>query len=833
MTTPPGTPARRPPRFRFVRSLQGACCILALSVGGTLVAWRYTTLNSLEVQRDRFHAETRQMTTAVNQQIDLFLDALRGLQGLYAASTSVERDGFAAYVRQTDFLARYPAVVAVGFVERVTAQDRDAFVVAYREPMDERVLGLDLASDPDRREAFERARDTSEPAATGRLAFLSDPSRIGVAFAFPLYRPQASASSVEERRRALVGFVAGGVDTESLFRTVGQHTHFCPDIALRVFDASPWAAEGSVLVKEHLLYDSHAAAGATERPLNAPLRGETVLTVGGRTWLCEFTARPECPFLKPKNRTPLLVLALGLLFSLLGFGMLASLATSRLRAVRLAEGMTQAWRTNQELLMARTSQQTAVAELSQQALTDVDLSTLFDYAVGLVAKTLHADLCEVLELLPDGTALQLRAGVGWPPGLMGQATVPTGADSPAGSAMHTGGPVVVEDLRMDTRFSGPSLWREQGVVSGMSVVIPGSERPFGVLGAHARSLRGFGDDDVRFLQHVANVLAVAIHRRHLEGTLRERSVELERNNAALTRQQTVMQSLLEDVQTSKGRLEAQQRSLEAAHQKLEQSLADLQSTQMQLIQAEKLESVGRLAAGVAHEVKNPLAVILMGTEYLTKRLADVDGTTQSVLRDMSEAVKRADRVIKGLLDFSASRELEVGPQALQPIIGQALLLVKHELMRGRVTAVARVAKDLPPLALDQQKIEQVFVNLFTNAVHAMPEGGTLTVTTAVTRCAEVGHGVGRRATDRFRVGEEAVTVTVEDTGAGIPADKLPKIFDPFFTTKPPGEGTGLGLTVTQKIIELHGGTIAVANRPEGGVRVTMLLPIPRGAAKVR
>ena len=248
----------------------------------------------------------------------------------------------------------------------------------------------------------------------------------------------------------------------------------------------------------------------------------------------------------------------------------------------------------------------------------------------------------------------------------------------------------------------------------------------------------------------------------------------------------------------------------------------LRSIQLQLIEAEKMKSIGRLAAGVAHEVKNPLAIITMGIDYLRQQNFTDDSNIPLILKDLSEAVQRADNVIRGLLDFSAPRKLELSEENLNAIIEHALLLVRGEMSGEHFRIVKQLQADLPLVKLDRTKIGQVFVNLFTNAAHAMEGGGTLSVRTTSQQLTGVGANVGDIRSESFRVGDKLIVVEVEDTGTGIPEDKLTKVFDPFYTTKPTGQGTGLGLSVTRSIIDLHGGTIEIRNRPEGGARVTIM-----------
>jgi diguanylate cyclase (GGDEF)-like protein/PAS domain S-box-containing protein len=181
----------------------------------------------------------------------------------------------------------------------------------------------------------------------------------------------------------------------------------------------------------------------------------------------------------------------------------------------------------EEALATRERQQAVVAQLGQMALADVDLSMLMDEAVFLGAHCLEVEYSKVLELLPGRDTLLLRAGVGWRSGLVGQATVEAGIDSQAGYTLLSSAPVVVEDLGTETRFSGPPLLQDHGVVSGLSVIIRGQKHPFGVFGVHTTQQRTFTEDDIYFLQAVANVLATAIDRQRAEEALRESQEQLQ------------------------------------------------------------------------------------------------------------------------------------------------------------------------------------------------------------------------------------------------------------------------------------------------------------------
>lgn len=182
---------------------------------------------------------------------------------------------------------------------------------------------------------------------------------------------------------------------------------------------------------------------------------------------------------------------------------------------------------DEETLRIRSRQQAAVAQFGLRALTGTEIATLLDEAAALVARTLEVELCKVLELLPDGQALLLRAGVGWQAGRVGESVMSAGQESQAGFTLASREPVIVEDLQTERRFSGPGLLREHGVVSGLSVIIHGHGQPFGVLGAHTRRRRSFSQDDINFLQAIANILAEAVERKRAEASLQKLSSAVE------------------------------------------------------------------------------------------------------------------------------------------------------------------------------------------------------------------------------------------------------------------------------------------------------------------
>jgi signal transduction histidine kinase len=248
------------------------------------------------------------------------------------------------------------------------------------------------------------------------------------------------------------------------------------------------------------------------------------------------------------------------------------------------------------------------------------------------------------------------------------------------------------------------------------------------------------------------------------------------------------------------------------NEKLEQLVAErtaeLMQTQDQLVQSEKLAAIGILAAGIAHEIKNPLAIITMGTEYMKNVIGD-NAMLQEVASKLKDAALRADTIVKGLLSYTRHSPLALKESDMATLIDETLTFTSHELQKKNIEVIRKYTENLPCVQVDTNQIKQVFVNLLMNGIEAMPDGGRFTIQA--------------ESLDNY-IGGKAIQLVFSDTGHGIPAEKIGKIFDPFFTTKDIGN-TGLGLSISKGIIDKHGGTIQVESIVDRGTTFVIRLPI--------
>ncbi|MCC6174013.1 MAG: GAF domain-containing protein [Chloroflexi bacterium] len=593
-----------------------------------------------------------------------------------------------------------------------------------------------------------------------------------------------------------------------------------------------------------------------------------------------------------------------------------------------------------EVLRARAGQQAGVAALGQLALTGQPLDELMEHAVRMVTATLGVEFAKVLELRPDEGILVLRAGAGWPEDAPESTPLETGSNTQAGYTLRTGGPVVVDDLRTETRFTGPSLLHRFGVVSGMSVIIHGRGHTFGVLGAHTTRHRTFTEDDVNFLQATANVLATVVERRRAEEEraqlIREQAARAEAEAAQarlafLAEASSALAASLDyettlnavahlavptladfctvDVVEADGRVQrvatahadpsreslvrqlgafppdtlategigkalrtgepevvqqmsasflgastsderplaitralegraamivplvARGRTLGAIGLFLAES--ERQYDDADLALARELAARAALAvdnarlygeaqhairvrdeflASASHELRTPLSHIKGFVSTL--RQTDVewdDETREDFLAEVEREADRLAKLIGDLLDMTRleSGGLEGGDRVLlrpAAVVDGGLDRVRGLL--GSHPVRLEVPDDLPMVLADASQLERVVANLVENAAKYSPTGAEIRV-----------NGTTE---------DGVVELRVEDAGTGIPPEYLDQVFEKFFRLRRQGApiaGTGLGLAICRRIVEGHGGRIRAENRPEGGARFVVQLPV--------
>ena len=239
---------------------------------------------------------------------------------------------------------------------------------------------------------------------------------------------------------------------------------------------------------------------------------------------------------------------------------------------------------------------------------------------------------------------------------------------------------------------------------------------------------------------------------------------------------------------------------------LEANIRDLKAAQDEVIRAEKMATVGRLAAGIAHEIGNPLSAILGYTDIIQQGAGKED--EGEYLRRIQTEIQRINRIVNGLLDYARPGEFKLVEINVNEILESSLDLVSAQKGFERIDIKLSLS-ETPIVMADTHQLQQVLINLLINAADAMPDGGTLFM----------GSGI------RVQGSEEFVEISVADTGTGMSDDETRKIFDPFYTTKEPGKGTGLGLAICQRIMESFGGRIQVESKIGEGSRFMVLLPV--------
>jgi PAS domain S-box-containing protein len=373
-------------------------------------------------------------------------------------------------------------------------------------------------------------------------------------------------------------------------------------------------------------------------------------------------------------------------------------------------------------LRTRAQQQAAIADLGQQALSSSNLDDFMAAAIRLIAQTLEVEYAKVLELLPPGDHLRLRWGVGWPASLVGQAIVSADPTSQAGYTLAVREPIVVSDLRQETRFTGPDLLHDHGIISGMSVAIAGQPQPFGVLGIHSTQPRPFTQDDVHFLQAAANILAETIQRQRSNETLQQQSAAL--------------------------------------------------------AQANRLKD--EFLATISHELRTPLNAMLGWIKLLPTRQFD-PVTTMRAIEVIARNTQTLAQVIEDVLDMSdiirGQLNLQIEPVDLALVIEQAIATINLAAQAKQIRVESHLDAGIGWVLGDATRLQQIVWNLLSNAVKFTPNGGQVNVhldcidQKARIQVSDNGQGIHPDflpfVFDRFRQEDNSITRTHGGLGLGL------------------------------------------------------------------
>jgi len=510
-------------------------------------------------------------------------------------------------------------------------------------------------------------------------------------------------------------------------------------------------------------------------------------------------------------------------------------------------------------LLNRAFQQTVVAALGQFALTNSDLEALLNQTVILAAQTLDVEYAAIFEQLPAGP-LRLQAGVGWKPAYDHQTALPGNENSPIVEALKSGDPVITADLKSESRIAASPFLAEHGVISGITVAVPTHDRAYGLLGIYTTHPRKFNSDEVQFLMAVATAVGLAVERKRADAELQKLAAFVQLNpdaamelneNATITYFNEAAQRLATSVSRdhpgeilppdivriirdcltggqNKIRLETkvEGRTFEwSIHPAMPsnmvhcyvEDITERLSLEAQLRQAQKMESIGQLAAGVAHDFNNMLTIIQGHSSSLLSKPSLPPEVVDSV-QAVYFAAERAAGLTRQLLMFSRKNVMQPQLLDLQKVVGNMSKMLERLLGETIALEFQRAAENAFVLG-DSGMIEQVVMNLSLNARDAMPRGGRLIIgieIVAIDPAFIETHPQAR--TGRF------IRLRVTDNGIGMDSATLNRIFEPFFTTKDIGKGTGLGLATVYGIVKQHEGWVEVASESGKGSTFDVFLP---------
>jgi PAS domain S-box-containing protein len=825
-----------------------AWCVLAISLSVAAVAGCFSYREAVEDARNRFAREIGVVRQHLWERLSVYEQVLRGGVSVFHSWDEVSRDNWRRYVNNLRLPGSYPGIQAIGFAEVVPAAEKERHeqeirrsgfpeyrihpdgeretytAIVYIEPFNwrnQRAFGFDMFSQPVRRAAMERARDTGEASLSGKVTLVQETAeavQAGFLLYLPVYRT-ASPATVDERRREVVGYVYSPFRMDDLMRRVLGDAH--KDVGLEIFD-------GSATDSDALMYRNAGASGAGSAAfLQAPFE------FGGHVWTLRFFPPSS---LKVDWRMPLLVLGGGALISLLLWSITWSLARNRVEAAAANERL-RADIARRELVEARLRDQEAsfrhLFEKNPSPMWLYDLESLNVLEVNAAAAQHYGYARDefrrlrITDLRPVEEVPRLLAHVRvrsldheqsgeWRHRTKDGRLIDVQISSYRLEHQNRKAALVValdvtemkraeEAIReseaaargvLDASLDAYVRMDLEGRITGWNAA---AERMFGWPRAEAIG-RDLADAIVPPDQRGAHRAGLARFLANGEAALLDRRVELRGRHRS--GREFPLEATIVPVSTAR----------ELTFSAFLRDLTEKTRADAQLRQAQKMEAVGRLTGGLAHDFNNLLTVVI-GNLELAADPAGCGDETATLLAHALTAAEKGAALTHRLLAFSRQQTLQPSQADLgQMAEGMAELLSRT--LGEDIEIEFRSHEGLWPALADKSQVESALLNLAINARDAMPAGGKLTIEAA---------NVVLDAGPELQPGDY-VMLAVTDTGVGMPAELIEQAVEPFFTTKEVGAGSGLGLSMVYGFAKQSGGHLRIYSEIGHGTTVRLYLP---------
>lgn len=776
--------------------------ILLLGLCFTILAYYYFSKLTYEQDQGRFQKSVQEIEDDIDLQVQTSVALLRAATGLFAASTTVNRDEFDRFVQQIELEKNYRGIHGIGFSRRFSAAELPSIVattkrsgfpefhvwpedardeyhaIIYLQPQSPRnklAMGFDMFTEPVRRQAMEKARDTGVPAASGAVVLVqekTDPSNQQPGFLIyaPVYRNGVPTSNEAERRAALAGFVYSPYRVDEFFTPVIAEKDY--DVSFRIYD-------GSEQKPTNLLYESGDADPSHESRFTLS-RG---LGVAERTWTIAYATKPS---FEAASNQPIVkyTLIAGVFLSLLFFGVSRAQVLARMSAERAAADLKESESTVRRTLAEREKAEVALREADHRALLEYE--RLLE-RISLLAQALGTarELNDIFRALREFTNVSVpcdgffvslydpfrdvrTACYGWGDGAEVDVSelppMPVTSQGPNSRAVRTG-QVVITNNYMKVQRGHPTVvvGPDNGLRPETSMAVPMAVmgRIIGTIEVQSYQPKVYRPEHVTAMSMAANLTAVAIENVRL--------LKLERT----ARQAAEESNRLKD----------------------------------------------EFLATVSHELRTPLTAILGWSRLLEDGSVD-DGVKKQAIETICRNAKAQAQIVDDILDVSriitGNLYLDLHPLELAPVVKNAINVVRPTADAKGIRIDARLDATPAMVSGDTNRLQQVIWNLLSNAVKFTNSGGRVTV-----RLSQVG---------------STVEIRVSDTGQGISREFMPYVFDRFrqadsTTTRQHG-GLGLGLAIARHLVEIHGGAIKAESAGEGrGATFTIRLPVIDAAVK--